>query len=178
MATSPGGARSARVVDGVDELAAAGRELRAQVEQKTQQAKQAVQRKSTELKGEVEQHADRWTTAMGEQIERVSRALASTSATLHGEGEGRLASVFSSLAEQVERVGGYLEGEKPQAMMRDLEETARRNPAAFLGTTMIAGLLIGRFLRSSEPGARAEEKRRETRDWLRAEATRLEEEER
>ena len=51
-------------------------------------------------------------------------------------------------------------------MIRDFEEMARRNPAAFLGTTFVTGLLLGRFLRASGSEGSGEEHGREsTEAW-------------
>ena len=46
---------------------------------------------------------------------------------------------------------GYLDEETAPAMLSDLEDAARSNPATFLGTSFAAGLALGRFLRASEP---------------------------
>ena len=142
------GTRAGEAGEGVRE---AVRSAEGQLKEKTHEVKERLQERSKELRSEAEQKAERWTTAMGEQIERVARALRTAGDALEDEGEGRMSGVTMSVAEQVERMGEYLRDENPGAMVRDLEQMARRNPGAFVGTTFVAGLLLGRFLRSSAP---------------------------
>jgi hypothetical protein len=130
--------------------------------EKARDVKERVEERSRELKSEAERRADRWTTQAGEQIERVARALRKAGDALEDEGEGRMSAVSMSVAEQIERMGDYLRDENPGGMIRDFEEMARRNPAAFLGTTFVTGLLLGRFLRASESEGSGEERGRES----------------
>jgi hypothetical protein len=126
-----------------------------QVKEKAREVTDRVKEKSEELRDDAERRADRWTSEMGDRIEGVARALRSAGEALEDQGEGRMSAMASSVAEQVERMGGYLHDENPRAMLRDLEDTARRNPGVFVGSTFVAGLLLGRFLRASEGGGGA-----------------------
>ena len=61
-----------------------------------------------------------------------------------------LAARYSELAaDQIDQIAGYLRGHQLRDLKRDAEDFARRHPAIFLGATALAGVLIGRFLRSS-----------------------------
>jgi hypothetical protein len=115
------------------------------------QVKEDARRKGEELRREAEETADRWTERMGSRVDHVAHALRAASESLESEGEGELAGMVEDAAEQVDRMGGYLEGEEPSSMMSDLRSLGRRNPGAFLGGALLAGLAAGRFLRSSEP---------------------------
>jgi hypothetical protein len=57
-----------------------------------------------------------------------------------------------SLAQQVEQISKYFERNDVRAMIGDVEDFARRNPAVFIGGAFALGLLAARFLKSSNPG--------------------------
>lgn len=62
---------------------------------------------------------------------------------------GATAKYGDTLANQVQQVADYLERKDVRAMMSDVEDFARRNPAIFIGGAFVAGLLVARFLKSS-----------------------------
>jgi hypothetical protein len=49
----------------------------------------------------------------------------------------------------VERVAQYLDSRDVNQIMRDARDVARRRPEMFVGSLFVAGLVLGRFLRSS-----------------------------
>ena len=53
------------------------------------------------------------------------------------------------MADHVERVSGYLEERDVNQLLEDAENFARRQPELFIGGALIAGLLVGRFIKSS-----------------------------
>lgn len=59
---------------------------------------------------------------------------------------GRL---VSTLADRIESFGQSLEGKDLDTLISDVEQFARRNPAAFLGGAVAVGFLASRFLKSS-----------------------------
>jgi hypothetical protein len=132
-----------------DRLTEQTREMKQQLLETKDELKQQLLTKKEELTSQAEEKADRWTTTLGDHLQRVSRAVRSASDALEDEGEGRLSAMTTSLAEQVDRVGGYLRDEKPKEMLEDLEGAARRNPGVFIGSVLVAGVLVGRFLKAS-----------------------------
>jgi len=54
-------------------------------------------------------------------------------------------------AQQVERLSNYLRDSDLRGLVRDVESFARRRPEVFLGGTLIAGLMLARFLKASSP---------------------------
>ena len=54
-------------------------------------------------------------------------------------------------AEQVDRFSNYLRNGDLNGFFRDAETTARRHPDLFLGGTFLAGLVLARFLKASNP---------------------------
>jgi hypothetical protein len=148
VTTASGTGADARDGNGVRE---AVRSAEDRVKERAHQVKERVHDRKEELRSEAAHRAERWTSSLGEHVERVARALRAAGDALEVEGEDRMSAVSLSVAEQVDRMGEYLRREDPGAMLHDLEDLARRNPGAFVGTTFVSGLLLGRFLRSSEP---------------------------
>ena len=52
-------------------------------------------------------------------------------------------------AEGIDRLADKLENNDVSGVMRDTQRFARRSPALFVGGSVVAGVLLGRFLRSS-----------------------------
>jgi len=108
-------------------------------------------RKVDELKESAVRRTDELTTRMGGRVETLARALRRAGDGMRDEGEPRFAEMTDQAANRVERLGSYLEGQNPREMMEDIERSARSHPAYFVAGSFAVGLLIGRFLRSSEP---------------------------
>jgi hypothetical protein len=69
-----------------------------------------------------------------------------------GDQLSRLTSEFSSsAAEKIQRAANYFERQDLNAVYRDVESLARRNPALVLGGAFALGFLAARFLKSSPP---------------------------
>jgi hypothetical protein len=62
------------------------------------------------------------------------------------EGFGRYA---HRAADQVDRASRYLREKNLRSFVRDTEVWARRHPDLFLGGSLVAGMLLARFLKSS-----------------------------
>ena len=121
------------------------REMAEQIEERARASGQEM-RQRLEAKGE-EQKARAADTA-----EALADAVRSASTTLRDRHEDRLGQFTDEFADQLERFSGYLRDHDMRGLLHNLEDMARRNPAAFLGSTLAAGLATGRFLRSSSPG--------------------------
>lgn len=87
--------------------------------------------------------------ALSHKVSAVANALRRVGDSLDEEGENDLARYGRGTAERVERFAGYLENHDVRGLVSDIEDMARRNPGTFVATTFAAGLLLGRFLRSS-----------------------------
>lgn len=55
-----------------------------------------------------------------------------------------------TLVEQVENLADYLDRADMNKLSRDLESFARKNPAIFIGGAFAAGILLARFIKSSQ----------------------------
>jgi hypothetical protein len=131
------------------------REQTARVKQRAREKgselEETASRKVDELKESAVRRTDELTTRMGGRVETLARALRRAGDGMREDGEPRFADMTDRAANRVERFGSYLEGQNPRAMMEDLERSARSHPAYFVAGSFAVGLLLGRFLRSSEP---------------------------
>jgi hypothetical protein len=84
-----------------------------------------------------------------DQVQQLAHGLRVTSENLQREGAAPFGRLASTAADSVQRVGGYLQRTDVDGMARDFRQLARRHPSAVFGTALVAGVLLGRFLRSS-----------------------------
>ena len=124
-----------------------GHEVADAAKEKASEAKQVARRKAEEL-------TERGTRAASQRIEGFTRALRAAGDTLQDEGERPSGTGLHGLADQLERAQDYFDRKDFQGLVGDTEKLARRNPELFLAGAYAAGILIGRFLRSSRPEPR------------------------
>jgi hypothetical protein len=113
--------------------------------------KTEVRERAQEMKQEVRGRVEEKKQVASEKVHALARALRAAGDTLEDDGESALARYGRQAADQVERLASYIDGNDTSGMIRQFEHIARDNPAAFTGSTFAAGLLLGRFLRSSRP---------------------------
>lgn len=128
-----------------------------------QDAKEQVKSLASDAKEQAKdvanQARDHVQTLVGEQKNQAADRLHSLADALREAGrklnEGQQAGDFGQYADraaqQVERLSGYLRDRELRDFVRDTETFARRRPEVFLGGTLIAGLMLARFLKASSP---------------------------
>lgn len=89
----------------------------------------------------------------------VARSLRRSGEDMYGE-EASIGQYMRQMADQVERFAGYLESRDMSEMMDQVEDFARRQPAAFVGGAFTLGMIGARFLKSSRDRLYREESRR------------------
>lgn len=112
-----------------------------------QTAVRAGERAQARVREEVREGKD----TAAKKVNAIAHALRRVGESLDEEGESDLARYGRRTAEQIDRFAGYLDRKDVRGLMSDLEGAARRNPGTFVATTFAAGLLLGRFIRSSAP---------------------------
>lgn len=126
-----------------------------QVKQKASEAGEQAKQKAGEMKDEVRDRAvaaaEEQRPMVAERTDHFASALRSAGETLRQQDEQRFGKFADEAAEQVERFSDRLRREDVPGMVSDLENAGRRNPGKFLGGTFAAGMMLGRFLRSSTP---------------------------
>ena len=121
-----------------------------------QQAQQKVQEKAGEVRGQVSsrvrEQVDTRSTQAGEQMTSMADAMRRTGQTLREEGNDMPAKVTDAVAERAERVGSYLRESNADAILREVEDRARRQPWLFAAVGLVLGLVASRFLKASSGG--------------------------
>jgi hypothetical protein len=81
----------------------------------------------------------------------VATALRQTSRNLAEQDEIGVTGLIDQAASRVDGLSDYLRERSLSGIVSDVESFARREPALFLGGAFVAGLIGGRFLKSSRP---------------------------
>jgi hypothetical protein len=84
-----------------------------------------------------------------EGLGSMAQALRQTGEQMRPQDHLGVSPYLSTAAEQIERASDYLQDRSLGQLVGDVESFARREPALFLGGAFLAGLLAGRFLKSS-----------------------------
>jgi hypothetical protein len=85
-----------------------------------------------------------------QRLSRVATALRDAGTNFSTEDEA-VAHYMGRAADRVEGIAEYLDQRDVNEILHDAREMARRRPEIFVGTLFVAGLMLGRFLRSSAP---------------------------
>jgi hypothetical protein len=84
-------------------------------------------------------------------LQQMAGALREVGSTLERNGLGPASMLTDKAASQIERTAGYLQRRDFDGLVRDTRDFARQHPEIVVGTAVLAGVLLGRFLRSSAP---------------------------
>lgn len=124
------------------------------------QASDAVRREVRQLASEAKQHGqslfEGQRKAAAEDLGEMAQALKRAAQQLHEQQRAATASYAERAAAALESAAGTLREGDFQSLVKKTEDFARRYPGAFLGGSVLAGLLLSRFLKSSaapEPSA-------------------------
>lgn len=97
--------------------------------------------------GQVEQRQQAVTGAISEFADAIRTA----GDQLTERNQTMAAQVVRHAADSLEGVTRSLEGKRPADLLYAVRDFGRRNPVAFIGGTVLVGLAVGRFMRSSMP---------------------------
>jgi len=151
------------ILDPSHELPAGTQSMKDQAKDVAQDAKEQVKSLASDAKDQAKdvanQARDHVQQLVGQQKDQAADRLGSLAAALREAGhklnEGQQAGDFGHYADraagQVERLSRYLRENDLSGFVRDTESFARRRPEVFLGGTLIAGLMLARFLKASTP---------------------------
>jgi hypothetical protein len=124
----------------------------------TDRAEKAVDQVKTSAIEKVGDVRSRAQSELGDQrgkimqrVQRVGDVLRGASEQIRHEDEF-VSHYLERASHSVERVAGYVGSADPQRLSADVQRFARSRPAWFIGGAFVAGLAIGRFLKSSPPG--------------------------
>jgi hypothetical protein len=82
-------------------------------------------------------------------LSRLAGAARDAARSLQQGDAGPLPRYVDAAAERLERASGYLRDHDVRAMAREAEDFARRRPELFVAGSVLAGLALARFLKSS-----------------------------
>ena len=124
-----------------------------------QQVKELASDAKDETKKMAEQARDHVQELVGRQKDQAAERLGGLAGALReaahklqeGDQGGDFGRYVDRAAQQVDRLSGYLRDKDLGGFVRDTESFARRRPEVFLGGTLLAGLMLARFLKSSAP---------------------------
>ncbi len=98
-------------------------------------------------------HADSplsaWKVRASRDVAGVADALRHASGLLRTDEPGAVTHYVDRVAEGADRVSGYLRDRSIREVAGDVGNFARREPAIFVGSAFVVGLMAGRFLKSS-----------------------------
>ena len=124
-----------------------------------EQAKSLASDAKEQAKDLAGQASDHVQDLVGQQKDQAADRLGSLATVLREAGQklnqdqqaGDFGQYADRAAQQVERLSNYLRESDLRGFVRDTESFARRRPEVFLGGTLIAGLMLARFLKASTP---------------------------
>ena len=97
----------------------------------------------------VEEAVGRRKEQAADRIAAVASAVREAARSLHQQDPNGFARYADTAAQQLERASGYLRERDLRGMLREAEGFARRRPELFLAGSVLAGLALARFLKSS-----------------------------
>jgi len=86
-----------------------------------------------------------------DSLQTLSRSVSSMGHQLRRQDQGMLAQGVEMAANRIEGISSYLRDRDLDAIVRDTERFARRQPMLFLGGALTLGMLASRFLKASPP---------------------------
>jgi hypothetical protein len=115
-------------------------------------AKEQTVKMAGQARDQVQELVERQKDQAAERLGGLAGALREAANKLQeGDQGANFGQYADRAAEQVERLSGYLRDSDLRGFVRDTESFARRRPEVFLGGTLLAGLMLARFLKSSAP---------------------------
>jgi len=117
------------------------------------QAKQAVSESLSGVKGQMQSTFDTQKNQAAGRLGSVATALRQTSQQLNDQNETTFANYAQSAADQIENWSSMLQNQDLNGLVSEVQDFARRQPELFIAGSLAAGLLLGRFLKSSSSSA-------------------------
>ena len=116
----------------------------------TEHAKQALSDTTGQAAQKVVSRLDTQKDKAAVGLGSIAQALRQTGDQLRNEAQGSAINDYiSTAADQVERFSGYLRSTNTREIVHRVEDFARQQPALFLGSALLIGVLGARFLKSS-----------------------------
>jgi hypothetical protein len=109
----------------------------------------------------IEKSAARGMSQVGDTLHQVADAIRQGSASLETE-QPQIGGLIGTAANKIDEAATYVTDREPMELMDGAQAFARRQPALIIGGGLVAGLLLGRALRSASGQGPADASRQ---DW-------------
>jgi len=113
------------------------------------QAQQKAQGAAQQARGRVRDQVDQRSTQAGDQVRNTANDVRSVAQELRNQGKDTPARYAEQAAERAERAGDYLRDRDGDAILRDVEDFARRNTWAVVAGGIALGFAASRLLKAS-----------------------------
>jgi ElaB/YqjD/DUF883 family membrane-anchored ribosome-binding protein len=113
------------------------------------EAKEEVKEVAGELRDYVEDLTRSGKDRIADRLHHVSEALHRAADKLEEEHEETTGRLADEAADRLDRVCDYLHQHEPMDLINEADRFARRQPLVFIGGAILAGLVLGRFARST-----------------------------
>lgn len=120
-----------------------------QAQEVAAQAKEKAGEATQQARGRVRDQVDQRSTQAGERVTAQASDVRTVASTLREQGKEQPAKIAEQAADRVEQLGSYLTGANADKLIDDLEDIARRQPAALAFGGLALGFLASRFLKAS-----------------------------
>lgn len=134
-------------------MSGTSRDTRGSIKQKARETKERVMSKGSDAihqaKDQTRAFADDRKHQLGERIHGYGSAVRRAADKLRDEEDPNIAHYADIVAEKLDQCGDYFQSRDPGAILRDVENAARRRPEIFFGGMFLAGLMLSRFLKAS-----------------------------
>jgi hypothetical protein len=113
-----------------------------------------LQEEGREIAGDLRHYVDDFAQSgkktVTERLHHVSTALHRAAESLRNEDEESTGRMADQAASRIDQVCDYLEHKEPMDLIRGADRFARQQPMIVVGGLLLAGVMLGRFLRSSQ----------------------------
>jgi DNA repair exonuclease SbcCD ATPase subunit len=130
----------------------AKKQVRKQAKTVASGAREQARDLAHQARGHVEELVEQKKDLAADRLGSLAEALREAGETMDAEQPVAAVAPYTDLAaRQVERLSRYVRENDLSRFVRDTETFARRRPELFLGGSLIAGLMLARFLKASRP---------------------------
>jgi hypothetical protein len=133
---------------------AVAEQVRKEGEKIGQNVGQDLREEGREIAGDVRHYVEDFAQSgkktVTERLQHVSLALHRAADTLREEEEDATGRMANQAADRIDQVCSYLDNHEPSDLLRSADRFARQQPMVVVGGLLLAGVMLGRFLRSSQ----------------------------
>jgi hypothetical protein len=147
--TNGNGTARTRLASAGDDLSSAAKTVKEDAARLADTAKEEIQRRAEGVKENVQAKAEEGKSAAAESLETFAAAIRRAGDDLKDHDQTTTARLVSEAANGLESFSRMLNEKSVDGVIDSVRSFARANPTAFIAGSVIAGVALGRFIRSS-----------------------------